>query len=70
MEAGFYLRCNVYKAAAGGDVEPEFFSVGFHNNVLYDGFLYGCIMTEVVLSVTCSFTVFHTGGKYFLSLDI
>ena len=30
MQAGFYLRSYVYKAAAGGDVEPKFFTMGFH----------------------------------------
>lgn len=34
MKTSFYLFSDVYKATAGGEVEPEFFAVGFHSLLL------------------------------------
>jgi hypothetical protein len=33
VKASFHLRGDVYKSASGGDVEPEFFAVGFHDHL-------------------------------------
>ena len=39
MEAGLYLRSNIYKATPSGKVEPEFFAVGFHGSFSQKTFL-------------------------------